>query len=239
MSKRTLGCLLLAVCAAAGWAAPAYDDADDPVYSGGWSNGLNGGYGWQPWTNVSEGSIQPGTVLGTAWNLNNDYDYAFATAIRYLAAPMSVGETLLIDFRALTIEFGNWGDASWGIRLVNSSGEELLALFDYRYGPGQFWLSDNTGNHITGVPAGDVGYTLAVTLTGANTYYVDVSGLYQASGSLKTTVNGGPIAGVDVFNYNTDHDLYLNKMRVVPEPSAIALLGPVLLGMFLGRRKSR
>ncbi|HVU62938.1 MAG TPA: hypothetical protein VHC70_03110 [Phycisphaerales bacterium] len=64
----------LALCAPAFASLPASDNADDPAYSGGWTGGTNGGYGWFPWViNVDQASGFAGTFLAGAGNgdLNN------------------------------------------------------------------------------------------------------------------------------------------------------------------------
>jgi hypothetical protein len=99
----------------------AYDDASAPAYSGGWTHGSNGGYGFGPWTlmfnnailtigdsatngdgvddGITYGSIGDGDIntAGVAWRFFPDY-FGFAYAARpFTGGALNIGQPFSID----------------------------------------------------------------------------------------------------------------------------------------------
>ncbi len=109
----------------------ACDDAGQPAYNNGWTNGANGGFGFGPWTNlvyVEDGAAgffvatnPPNSDLnsiarrGRAWGLyaneggSGGDQRQIAAGFRELLSPLKIGESLTIEFEHGDIKDGFLG----------------------------------------------------------------------------------------------------------------------------------
>jgi hypothetical protein len=250
---------VLALCAASAANAfgPASDYADAAAYADGWTDGDDGGTGWNPdypWTfstAVAPFAIESSTLNGdgdsdgdgdidtngkafTMVALNSSLYYA----VRFLyPVPLQVGERVAFDF-----------DAVGSGALYFAS----CALMEYTDTPQQRWglqvagdatnygMIDSTGVADLGVPIGDEGIHVEFDLTGADTYTSRVTPLGGAS-----TERSGALAGSgDIVAFLCaiggggagTYKAYFNSI-VIPEPGATASALAAALAIAAARRR--
>lgn len=182
-----------AVALASGsWAALiGYDDASDPAYAGGWTNGSNGGFGFGPWqisatgansgwfigdSNGNGSGAGPGinTPVNRAWGMwandssggsNPPGPGAVVASRRFANGPMNVGDTFSIDIDNGWIDNGR----SVGFGLASPTG---MWQFEFMFaGGGQFYLTnDSAGLVATTLGFTDGGLRTTFTKTGLFSY---------------------------------------------------------------------
>ena len=223
-------------------AVVAADDASDPAYSGNWFSGLNGGFGFDPWSisgigngggffssGASLDNIGTGGSPGNAFGLYGNGG-GIGQAIRPFTNSLAIGDTFSIAMDNGFIESGG----TVGFGLQNSSGENL-AEFYFKGGDTNYTLSASNVNLASGAAQGftDHGLRLDFTLTGATSLSVAIDRLVNGLGidatytaNLINQAGGEIIKQLRLFNANAngggDHDAYFNSLVVtsVPESSA-------------------
>jgi GH15 family glucan-1,4-alpha-glucosidase len=211
--------------------AQAADDASDPAYSGGWTNGSNGGVGFGPWTLTASGvmgSSSNGYLLGAsttnAFGASPGIDAAgkswgiyanggnFTAAYRTFAnGPLQVGQSFLINIDNGFIDAGDAdgfvlrnGNAASGPGDYNTG-----SRFEFLYLGGDssnsYKVVDSGGLQNIGVPFTGTGLRLVFTLTGTNTY--SLTTIDNASGATNTfsgTLAGsGTLDSLAIYNRNS------------------------------------
>jgi hypothetical protein len=213
--------LMTGVCTA----QVASDSASDPIYSGGWSAGQNGGTGFGAWSfngsdpapGASYQSISTGSALGTAWTLSNtNSGSGLANAGRSITGGLLAGEMFqaviqnpvnnagIYTYRGFDILFTSGTDNNAG---GNNTAALRLSVFDY-YNAAMNWHINDTGS---------VGTTVSAITTGASAMLVDLlvgpGGAYNLTLAPESNPNSpylsysGTLASsidyVDFRNYNT------------------------------------
>ncbi|HET6304859.1 MAG TPA: hypothetical protein VFG80_08760 [Myxococcota bacterium] len=229
-------------------AAPASDDAADPVYDDGWQPNDDGGTGWAGgWILATNQADEPGEAghqvessttngdgdsdasgdidtAGRAWGLFTQRATGTqpqASALRYLAnGSLEIGQTL-----SLELDHGFDG--------VGFVGFDLLAggsiRFDFRWSSGDDTYSYLTaqGTLDSGVAATDEGVRVEFTPTGADSFSLDVTPL---DGRPTTTLTGELFqsGGIDLLRVflqadatGVRADAFANRIAV-PEPGVDA-----------------
>ena len=209
--------------AASGSVTNAADSGADTVYSNGWVDTDNGGFGfgaWQLYTQ-STNSSQNGRFIATSTNVNIGTPawglYAnsgnLSEAKRLLTNALQVGQTIGVK---LDNGFINTGSGV-GVGLQNANGDTLWQFF---------FNGGDTNYNITGSTT-DIGWTgggidVQFTLTGPTSY---VSRITPNGGATRTNV--GHIAAatnqaITVFrawNFNagsgSDFDVFFNALRIL------------------------
>jgi hypothetical protein len=188
----------------------AFDNAAQSVYSGGWTNGSNGGFGLNPWTLVtSNGSLSnngffmgtstsnaagasPGIdTSGKSWGM---YANSGNTSVAYraFASSIPVGGTLKIDMRNGYINTG--GIDGFALRHGNvtstTTSYDAGARLQYYFvgGTNDYTVVDSSGAHTISVGFTGTGQHLFVALGTNDTYTLTV--IDNASGNTNATVNG-------------------------------------------------
>ena len=258
----------------------AADSSTNAPYDNGWQAGDNGGFGWGAWDFTGTYNSPVGQTidifsdpndLGRAWTLYNadappgpgagtDISQA-GRAI--LGGGLSVGQTVtvVVDnpterqfFRGYTVRFNSFGGNT-----VYGSPASRLAVGTFEYFTNGKWYATGTGGNPTLFDVDtDHGMRIDVTLTGIDTFHLEMTPLNDPS--IKYTKNG-TLAGaagqainwVEFELYNTDSDwypshtltggdtdFYISYMQIaqVPEPST-ALLGLLGGGAALAGSKRR
>ena len=233
----------------------AADYATDPTYSGGWSAGQNGGYGFGPWSFYGtdpDPSVQQGmsstSPIGPSWTLFNlSSNSGIANAGRAISEPggLQVGQTLetVIDnpttthfYRGWTISLNNGTDNNPG---GVSTGQQVAAYHFEYFNYGQWTVADlagDTGTTLYNTDTAVAGMKFDLTLTSATTYSLTLTPLggsasaYTQTGTLK---DGGPINWIEFQLYNNAsggledvaNNFEISYLAIIPEPSSLAILG--------------
>lgn len=231
----TLVTLSVGMCSAAPLAA---DDASDTAYDDGWGTGDNGGSGFGAWSLSNTGGNSghfvgaSGNNAGGSGNIDTGgrawgaYANSGETAdgTRPFSGPLSVGQTF-----SIAMDNGWIGGGTVGFGLQNSSSQNRLEYY-FVGGSPNYTIQDNSGSVDSGLGFTGDGMTVAVTLTGANSYLLTIDGGTAITGTL---ANSGGIDRVRVFNFDAgsggNNDAFFNSISIVPEPSSLVL---VLLGLF-------
>lgn len=236
----------------------AYDDASN--YSGVWTNGSNGGYGFGNWvlgTTGSAGMFVGDSTLnaggssggintsGVAWGMWANSG-GLSEAIRpFTGGPLTLGQSVVVDFDNGWIDTGS----TVGLALQTSGGSNRIELY---FIGGNSTYTINNGSPIdAGVGFTGDGLRLTFTLTGPNAMILTVGSLNGSNGGTNSvftglSLNGG--TGLDIerirfFNASagpgSNYDAFYNRLEIIPEPSTVFLVGLGLAGAwYLRRRKA-
>jgi hypothetical protein len=252
---------------AAKGAAMAYDDASNPIYALDWTNGQNGGFGFGTWminpnpdtadggafAATSQNNGQSGfqgniDTGGRAWGLYGNVPATTITDAVRLFTPggvtgdstLGIGEKFILRMDNGFI--ANGGAVGFGLR--NSLGENRFEF--YFSGGGSKYRLDIDSDVFTLHGITYAGMTLAFTLTGPDTFSLDIN-YALGSPSFETftgTLQGSPGSGIDrfrLFNFGAGTggtNVYFNNAQVVPEPSAALLLAAGALALCRCRSRS-
>jgi hypothetical protein len=255
-----VGAVALATSATA--ANLAYDDASDSVYSGGWTNGSNGGYGFGPWSLTTFGSaaghfigsstnngnsLDDGNMNGTA--NDNDIDTGSALPAAWGMFADNVGFNHAVATRPFIggpLNYGQTFSINFDNGYVDESGTVILSLLDsfsntvfsvfYNGVLPDYRYNDSAGTSSSGMLYGDEGLTLEVTMTGVTNY---TATLTRFDGSI-TNWSGAMNAAPELFRaeavflgIDQRRHFFINSMQIVPEPSTITLGALGTLGVAL------
>jgi phosphatidylinositol-3-phosphatase len=210
----------------------ALDNADDPAYSGGWTNGSNGGTGFSPWTLTGSGVLGSNTngyfigsstnnafdaspgidVGGKSWGIYAN-DTNFTAAYRGFSASVPVGGTLKVDMDNgfINTGFSDGFVLRNGNATNNPAAYNTAARFEFLYLGGDssnsYKVVDEAGLYNIGVPFTGTGVHLTFTLNTADTYTLLV--VDNASGATNATVigtlsgtTGSTVDSIAVYNRN-------------------------------------
>ena len=247
----------------------ASDYATNPTYSGGWSAGQNGGFGFGPWSFDGTDPTPAGTYqgisssssLGTAWTLmNHSSSSGLANAGRSINGGLQPGEIFQTVIQNPVNSAGYYTYRGFDILFTSSTtnnpgGDNTAALrlsvFDY-YNSALDWHINDTGSHSTtlsGITTGASGMIVALLLNSATTYTLTLapasnpnSPYLTYSGTLASAIDY-----VDFRDYNTAssgptdtaNNFGISNMQVVPEPGTWALFGLGSIGLLYFLRSKK
>ncbi|MBN1269314.1 MAG: hypothetical protein JXB04_06995 [Kiritimatiellae bacterium] len=213
---------LLTVAWAAGSlaATPGSDDASDAAYGGGWTNGANGGYGFDAWALAAEqGSGFAGHFLANT-NANSALNYIQTgpDGEAWGVYANGAGNNIAVGFRGL------------GGALAVDQSVRLCIEHKYITAAGAVGFTLRTGNAVSG--AGD--YTTGARVHfgfvgGSNNYFIvdGTSGGDQFDTGIPWTENGLRIW----FSLKTLDTYDLNVLRLGPGGGVSSFTGRTLAGV--------
>lgn len=230
---------------------PGSDNAADSAYSGGWTNGTDGGTAatFNPWdltnnnnngTDTFAGYFIGDSTSGGSGDINTsgvsfgiyaNPGNAFADAIRNFDGPLGVGQTFSLDMAV------NFRNGNKGFNLYDGASE----IFNFNIG-GDMYSINGTDTGLGYDAASVFHLTLSQDSLTSGSYTVargasTFTGSYTGDASGFKFYNSGTNGGGDGDSDN----LYFNNLNVsaaVPEPATILLVGPTILaGMFYIRRR--
>lgn len=172
---------------------------------------------------------------GKAWGLYaNGTGFEQAVAFRALTTPLAVGDSFSFMFEtgpfAKKTE-GDQGGGSAGLTLRSDNATESPAdyskgaLFEFGHSDGKpnYQVHDGSGEEQadTGVAFSEAGISVTVTLTGADTYDLEIQNM---SDKMLSKLPGrklraaGPIHSLAIFNRNSEkNDVFFNGLQVARE----------------------
>lgn len=201
---------------------PATDDGAASAYDAGWNNLSDAGTGWGGWALSVTGNVNGGFFMAAtnaafleyrqrSWGLWANSG-ATAEARRTLDAPLGLGEAVALWFEN---NFVNTGGAV-GIDLFNTSGQ-LLMRFQFVGGQATYRVDDAAGSRTTRIPWTNKGLDWALRMVSDGGYRIE-AGDYHVAGNLKPA-GDQHVASIRIWNSGagpgSDHDLYVNALRVV------------------------
>lgn len=203
-----------------GRAVIAADSATNSAYDGGWTNGSNGGTGWDAWALTNWGA-NAGFFIATthdanlsigprAWGLWATNNHT-AEAARPLPKALAVNETLTLRFDNNWIQPGN----SVGIGLQNAS---KVNLFEFMFigGTTNYIINDSIMTRFTTIPWSGDGWSLTFKLTASNQYWF-TAGTNLITGTLASAADLG-ITQFKAWNYSagpgSNYNFYINDLMI-------------------------
>jgi hypothetical protein len=193
----------------------ARDSATNSTYSGGWSDGLNGGTGFSPWSLTVSGSaghfiaeslgnLQVGAPKGFGLWANGG---GVSTARRDFDTALAPGDTVTIRFDNNFIDNGR----AVGFGLTDTANSNRFAFY-FVGGEQRYRISDSIAARDSGIPYTNLGLLVTFELLASNQYRF-ATGTNVIQGSLGV---GGPIARLVVTNFSagsgTDFNLYVGEI---------------------------
>jgi MYXO-CTERM domain-containing protein len=245
MTIRILGVATLAACVSMNAHATMVASDNGSNYSGGWTSGSNGGFGFGAWSFSSYGGGYKGAFIGDPANIGvtgmgssafalyaNGSDTPTMRAYRYFSNSLGVGESFSFDWGVnWTSGFGG----SKGIKLMSGNGTEINL---YNNGNSDQILLNGQD---VGFGYGTNAMTWTFTQTSATTIAVTANDR-DGSGSFSTTINvTGVLSGFMLeaqgLGGGGQREPYYNNFTItgVPAPGAMALMG--VAGLVAGRRR--
>jgi hypothetical protein len=239
----------------------AADAADDPAYANGWQEGDDGGTGWASgWdfyrlgdeadvgyaveSSTGNGAGDPNgdgdiDTGGVAWRLFAR-NGAQVGAERRLAARMKVGDTLSIDMDVEALPNNIFAI----IDFATDSSLEPRMSFGLRDGAPNYHYYDDAGDIDSGVAVNEGGLHVEFTITGANTYTMNLVPRVGTASSRSGVLHGsGAITTIGIYltadaSAITRH-AFFNSPELVPEPggASAALCAVAGLGALRYRRR--
>lgn len=219
----------------------ASDSAVDPAYSGGWTNGSNGGVGFGPW--ILTGSAghfgwfigsstnnafvtAPGIdVGGESWGVFADSSSDTAEYRTFAGNSLAVGQSLLLDMDNGLIDAGQ--SDGFTLRSGGCSNDPSCYNVGERFefliigGGSDYQVIDAGGQHDLGVAFTGTGLHLVFTLTGTDAYtLLTIDNATSATNTWSGTLAGsGTLDNIALYNRNAGsgsaNDCYFNSLQII------------------------
>ena len=192
----------------------ASDSSADAAYSGGWTNGSNGGTGFNGWTLLADTNAGHFASASNGWGLWSHEGGNLAEAIRPLSAPLATGQTFRVRMKNGWI----WeSGGSIGVALRDSGGATLWQLY---FNGGDTYYNSPTGT--TDIGWTDQGLDIAFTVAGAGTYSVEVTPVGGGATRLYTGPLTNSVTQFRAWSYNNGtsdtnnfhRDYYVNNLAI-------------------------
>jgi len=227
----------------------AFDSAADSIYTGGNVDGLNGGFGFGPWsalpstnssnagnfqfTSSQNGSGASGNIdtAGRSWGL---YANSFGLSViqRNIIVPM-------VGIRIVELDFDN-GFINNGVFTEFRIG---TYTFGFKGGDANYYYDVGAGKQDSGLPFSADGLHAKLVLNGTGGWNFSVTSLATSSVWAAAQLSGAVYpTQISIFNSNAgpgaSNNAYANSLKVTaPEPASMAALAMGMAAL-IRRRKS-
>jgi hypothetical protein len=204
----------------------ASDSATDPAYSGGWSAGQNGGYGFGAWSFNGTDATPAGTYqgistsssLGTSWSLMaNSSSSGLANAGRSITGGLQAGQTFQLTLQNPVNNAGTYTYRGFDILFTGGTDNNVggdntsairISVFDY-FNSAMNWNITDASSHpnssLSAITTGASGMILDLTLNSSTAYTLTLAP--QSNPSSPYLTFSGTLASsidyVDFRDYNT------------------------------------
>jgi 1,4-alpha-glucan branching enzyme len=201
------------------------DAGTNTTYNSGWSDGANGGSGFdEGWRLIPEGTnagffmagpdVANNSLGARAWGLWANSD-STANAIRAFPSTLLVGDAFLVNFDH------NWidGGKGVGIGFQNRFGQDLFEFY-FIGGGTNYLLNDRDGERPTGVPWSGDGWDISFALLSPETYAFSF-GPHTFTGTLIESSEEA-VKQVRFWNFSagggSEYNVYIDGLSVSGEP---------------------
>ncbi len=243
------------LCAASARAQIFANDEAAAYTLANWTNGVNLGFGFGPWTlrqTGTGGDNYTGFFLannndpisstnGNAWGMyaNGSSGTNAAVAFRALAAPMAANTVFKLKWHSKGIGFSGNNDGGFCLRHGNTNAStadfNAGSRFMFHYlggGYDSFLIEDNSGTQYAYLPFGSNPFQVEFTLLVSNRYRLEIK---DASGSNILTslsdmvlIGTNSIDSIAMFARQTDGDQLFNNMQL----ASTSLTPPQITSIF-------
>ncbi len=260
MYKSLIVSALSIVIVMPGFSFTASDNAGNPAYNSGWTNGSNGGTGFGPWSLgpytyatelpvnfLATNSFVDIKTNGRAWGMAGTADvfaYAGMENVRSFDVALSPGDVFSFDFDngIQQAQPGSFNDGGFGLSLFNSSStaatREMTGFYCWtgNLPLGNYWVVGST--QVNMGPQVTNGVHVDIKILDATSFKTTVTPFggtaVETTGTFK---NPGPAVKFRLWMYNLassgdgSYDTYLNNLSVHPDSSQ-TITGKVTLQDF-------
>ena len=190
----------------------ASDSIADAAYSGGWTNGSNGGTGFGAWTLYHDANAGHFASTNNGWGFWSHEGTNLSEAVRTFSSALATGQTFHVRMKNGWIE----NSGSIGVALRGTNGATLWEL--YFNGGDNYY---NSGTNVTDINWTDAGLDIDFTLTGPGAYALQIQPVGGTARQYSGTFSG-EIAQFRAWSYNNgkndtnnwQRDFFVNNLRV-------------------------
>jgi hypothetical protein len=234
----------------------AHDAADDAAYSDGWSEGDNGGFGFEPWSFlvsnndgvthfIDRGPLPENGLGAPAFAVTAAYGLPYQERADRGFAPLAPGAVFEMDVGGVVLDPGTFSGSGLVLSFADRTGIDFTDELGLGVDPNLFggnWFFSNASSFPgvlddTGIPASSSFHVLLANSTTAPGIFAVV--LTPLSGGAPLFTSAGLASEIDMLSIDMfgAGPLFFDNLQIsmIPETSSAAMA--VVAGTFLLRRR--